>query len=101
MALLSMLGSGETHFVGNYRLKVYKGFNYLLSNAKPLRLREMTSLEPQKRLRDPKNVRVDGMGRIFIADHGSYRIQVYQKDFIPLGKEEIFPPLRSPTLDVT
>lgn len=77
------------------------GRDYLLSNAKPLRLREMTSLEPQKRLRDPKNVRVDGIGRIFIADHGSYRIQVYQKDFIPLGKEEIFPPLRSPTLDVT
>ena len=34
MALLSMLGSGETHFVGNYREKVYKGFDFLLTNAK-------------------------------------------------------------------
>ena len=35
MALLAMLGAGETHFVGSYRRKVYKGFDYLLSNAKP------------------------------------------------------------------
>jgi len=34
MALLSMLGSGETHFVGNYREQVYKGFDYLLTYAK-------------------------------------------------------------------
>ena len=34
MALLSMLGSGETHFVGNYREQVYKGFDFLLTNAK-------------------------------------------------------------------
>jgi len=34
MALLSMLGSGETHFVGNYRGQVYKGLDYLLTNAK-------------------------------------------------------------------
>ena len=35
MALLSMMGSGETHFVGNYREQVYKGFDYLLTYAKP------------------------------------------------------------------
>ncbi|HAB14644.1 MAG TPA: hypothetical protein DCE47_23415 [Planctomycetaceae bacterium] len=34
MALLSMLGSGETHFVGTYREQVYKGFDYLLTYAK-------------------------------------------------------------------
>ncbi len=34
MALLSMLGSGKTHFVGNYREPVYKGFDYLLTYAK-------------------------------------------------------------------
>jgi hypothetical protein len=77
------------------------GREYLLSNAKPMRLREMTSLEPQKRLRDPKTVRVDSEGRIFIPDYGSYRVQVYQKDVVPLGEDEIIPPLRSPTLDVT
>ena len=77
------------------------GREYLLSNAKPMRLREMTSLEPQKRLRDPKTVRVDDRGRIFIADYGSYRVQVYQKDAVPLTEADIIPPLRSPTLDVT
>ena len=74
---------------------------YLLSNARPMRLREMTSLEPQKRLRDPKTVRVDAQGRIFIPDYGSYRVQVYQKDVVMLGEDDIIPPLRSPTLDVT
>ena len=34
MALLSMLGSGETHFIGNFREPVYKGFDYLLTYAK-------------------------------------------------------------------
>ena len=77
------------------------GREYLLSNAKPMRLREMTSLEPQKRLRDPKTVRVDDGGRIFIPDYGSYRVQVYQKDAVPLSEADIIPPLRSPTLDVT
>ena len=77
------------------------GREYLLSNAKPMRLREMTSLEPQKRLRDPKTVRVDDRGRIFIPDYGSYRVQVYQKDAVPLSEADIIPPLRSPTLDVT
>ena len=77
------------------------GREYLLSNAKPMRLREMTSLEPQRRLRDPKTVRVDDRGRIFIADYGSYRVQVYQKDAVPLSEADIIPPLRSPTLDVT
>jgi len=77
------------------------GRDYLLNNAKPLRLREMTSVEQQKRLRDPKTVRVDQNGRIFITDYGSHRLQVYQKDAIPLTKEQILPPLRSPTLDLT
>lgn len=34
MALLAMLGSGHTHFAGNFRPQVYKGFDYLLSYGK-------------------------------------------------------------------
>lgn len=71
---------------------------YLLSNALPNRLREMTNLEPQKRLRGPKSVRVDAEGRMFIPDYGSYRVQVYQKEAILLTPEQIVPPPRSPSL---
>ena len=34
MALLAMLGSGQTHFGGSYRSQVYKGFDFLLSYGK-------------------------------------------------------------------
>ena len=77
------------------------GRTYLLSNARPLRLREMTVLEPQKRLRGPRSMHVDDQGRLFIPDYGSYRVQVYQKDAIPLAEGQISPPLRSPSLMVT
>lgn len=74
---------------------------YMLTNARPNRLREMANLEPQKRLRSPKSVRVDGQGRMFIPDYWSYRVQVYQKEAIPLGPDLIVPPLRSPSLETT
>ena len=71
---------------------------YLMSNARVLRLREMTDLEPQKRLRNPRSVRFDDQGRMYIPDFGSFRVQVYQKDVIPLEPGEIDVPLRAPTL---
>lgn len=71
---------------------------YLLSNALPNRLREMTDLEPQKRFRGPKSVRVDQSGRMYVPDYGSYRVQVYQKEAIRLTPEQIVPPPRSPSL---
>ena len=71
---------------------------YLMTNLQSLRLRQMSDLEPQKRLRDPRSVRVDGRGRMFVADYGSFRVQVYQKEAIPLTAEQIAPPLRSPVL---
>ncbi len=74
---------------------------YMLSNAKPNRLREMAVLEPQKRLRNPRSVKLDAKGRMFIPDYMSFRVQVYQKEVIPLGPSGIIPPLRSPTLQVT
>jgi DNA-binding beta-propeller fold protein YncE len=73
---------------------------YVLANPKPLRLREMTCLEPQKRFHGPLSVRVDDEGRMYVADCGPHRIQVYQKDAIPLGPEQIMPPLRAPSLSI-
>ena len=75
--------------------------SYLMTNAKPLRLREMARLEPQKRLKSPTAVKVDDKGRMFITDYGSYRIQVYQKEAMPLTPSQIIPDLRSPTLQVS
>jgi len=63
--------------------------DYLLPNAKPLRLREMANLEPQKRFKGPCSVRVDDQGRMYVADHGCHRIQVYQKEAYPLTAEQI------------
>jgi hypothetical protein len=72
--------------------------DYMLANAMPLRLREMTRLEPQKRLKAPASVRVDDQGRMLVCDYGSHRIQVYQKEAYRLQPDQIAPPLRSPTL---
>ena len=71
---------------------------YLTANALPLRLRQMASLEPQKRLRRPRSVRVDDQGRMFVPDYESFRVQVYQKEAIALTADQISPPLRSPVL---
>ncbi len=75
--------------------------DYVLANAVPLRLREMTSLEPQKRFRGPLSVISDAQKRLFIADHGSFRIQIYQKQAIELTPDQIAPERRSPSLSVT
>ena len=74
---------------------------YMITNGRPLRLREMADLGPQKRLRSPRSVRVEDDGRMFIPDFASYRVQVYQKEAIPLTEEQIPPPLRSPSLQTT
>ena len=87
-------------FIGDASLSP-SGRKYLLANARPLRLRTMTSIEPQKRLRSPRSVRVGAEGRMFIPDYASFRIQIYQKDAIPLDETQIAEPLRSPTLQVT
>jgi len=75
--------------------------DYLLPNAKPLRLREMAWLEPQKRFRAPIACTVDSEGRLYVADYGCHRIQIYQKEAYRLEPEQIIPPLRSPTLMTT
>lgn len=87
-------------FIGDATLSK-SGREYMLTNARPNRLRDMADLEPQKRLRSPKSVRIDDQGRLFIADYWSYRVQVYQKDVIRLAPDEMVAPLRSPSLETT
>ena len=98
--LFSADGRYIEQFIGDASLSK-SARQYLMSNPIPLRLREMAKLEPQKRLREPKSVRVDDEGRMCVPDFRSYRVQVYQKDAIPLEPSEIAPPLRSPRLQTT
>ena len=39
----------------------------------------MINLDREKRLKFPTSVRVDDEGRLFIADTGRYRVQIYKK----------------------
>ena len=75
--------------------------SYMLTNAVSNRLREEGRLEQEQYLRRPRSVRVDDEFRLFIADYESYRIQIYQKDAIPLHETQYSAPLRNPTLEVT
>ncbi len=74
---------------------------YMLTNAVPNRHRETGRMEQEKYLRRPRSVRIDDEFRLFIADYESYRIQVYQKEFIPLDRTQYADALRNPTLEVT
>ncbi|MFN8526692.1 MAG: NHL repeat-containing protein [Chloroflexota bacterium] len=84
-------------FIGDATLSK-SGRAYVLANPKVLRGREMTSLEPQKRLRGPMMVRFDDQRRMYIPDFGSHRIQVYQKIVTPLGEDDIWAPPSMPFL---
>ena len=64
------------------------------------RQRESGSLELEKRFGQPKSVRVDGEGHMFVADYEGHRVQVYKKEAYPLTEEQIVPPLRSPVLTI-
>ena len=77
-----------------------QGRAYILANQKTLRLREMTSVESQKRFLGPTSVRVAG-NRMYVADTGHHRIQIYEKDAMPLSEEQIMAPLGAPTLLTT
>ena len=93
--LFSAEGRYVEQFIGDATLSK-PAREYMLTNAEPLRMREMTKLEPQKRLRSPRSVRVDDQGRMYVPDYYSFRVQVYQKEVIPLTADQIAPPLRSP-----
>ena len=74
---------------------------YMMSNAVPLRLREMRSLEESKRFRAPMSVRMGEDFKLYVPDYAAHRIQIYQKEAYPLKEGEIAEPLRNPTLTVT
>lgn len=98
--LFSPEGRYVEKFIGDATLS-RMAIDYLRANAIPLRLREMTVLEPQKRFRGPASVRLDNQGRMYVADFGCHRVQIYQKQAYVLGPNEIAPPRRSPTLQTT
>ena len=95
--LFSSEGRFVEKFIGDATLSK-QARNYMMTNLKAMRLREMTSLEPQKRLRWPVSVRTDVEGRMYALDYGSHRVQVYQKEAYPLEPHEIAGVQRSPTL---
>ena len=98
--LFDQTGRYVETFIGDATLSMMAR-EYMMTNSYPNRLREMADLEPQKRLRSPRAVTVDDTGRMFIPDFASFRVQVYQKEAVPLTPEHITPPARSPVLQTT
>ena len=95
--LFSAAGRYVEQFIGDATLSKTM-IEYMMPQGTPLRLREMARLEPQKRLRRPRSVRVDHHGRMYIADYENFRVQVYQKQAIPLSPDQLAPPIRSTKL---
>ncbi|PKB61855.1 MAG: hypothetical protein BZY79_01625 [SAR202 cluster bacterium Casp-Chloro-G4] len=96
--------NSEGHYIQSFRgdaslSRVAR--SYMLTNAVSNRLRETGRIEQEKYLRRPRSVRIDDEFRLFIPDYETYRVQIYQKDFIPLDKSQFAEPLRNPTLEVT
>ena len=72
---------------------------YILANAKVLRLRSMARPRAGEifhwaHLADRRHT-----GRMVVIDSGHSRVQVYQKDAIPLDETQMAPPPRVPTQD--
>jgi hypothetical protein len=45
-------------------------------------------------------VRLGDEGRMYVADCGPHRIQVYQKDAVELTPDQIIPPQNAPSFSV-
>ena len=71
---------------------------YLMANAKVLRLRDMSTLEAGKRFRAPAAVRIDS-DRLFVADFGFHRVQVYRKEAYPLRAADVMAHPGAPKLE--
>ena len=97
MSQFDQTGRYVDRFIGDATLSKI-GRSYIQNSARVLRLREMVSLEPQKRFRAPTSVRIDDEGRLYITDFASHRIQVYKKEAYPLGPDEIMPEPATPDL---
>ena len=98
--LFSAEGRYVEQFIGDATLS-RSARTYMMPQATPLMLREMAVLEPQKRLRKPRSVRVDDHGRMYIPDYETFRVQVYQKEAIHLSADQVAPRSRSPRLKTT
>lgn len=94
--LFDRSGRYVERFIGDATISKM-GLTYILSNPKVLRLREMTTLEEQKRFRAPASVRVVG-DRMYVGDFGSHRVQIYRKEAYPLSEAEIMPHPGAPSL---
>ena len=79
-------------FIGDATLNE-RGMRKLMTNLDMLRMREnVVDLDAEKRFFNPSAVKVDGEDRVYWADTGRYRIQIYSKICKVLGPDEIDPP---------
>ncbi len=93
-------GQYVDQFIGDATLSTMAR-TYVRANPRPLRLREMACLEPQKRFHGPVSIEVDDECRMYVADCGPHRIQVYQKEVDVLGPEDIVAMPSAPSLSTT
>ena len=97
IVLFNKEGNYVQEFIGDATLAKCAR-DYMLTNAGSNRLRDMADLEIQKRFRDPRSVRVDDKGRMYVPDYRSFRIQIYQNEVIPLDETQYAPPRTSRSL---
>jgi sugar lactone lactonase YvrE len=93
-------GQYVDQFIGDATLSTMAR-TYVRANPRPLRLREMACLEQQKRFHGPVSIQVDDDFRMYVADCGPHRIQVYQKEAEVLGPEDIVSMPSAPSLATT
>jgi sugar lactone lactonase YvrE len=91
--------SGEylEQFIGDATLS-RMAKEHMMTSMYALRLREKADLERTKRFRQPRSIAVDDQFRLFVVDHRNHRVQVYQKDAIPLTEDQIAPPVKTPDM---
>ena len=77
-----------------------RGVDRLMANPDMLRMRDnVPSIEPEKRLKRPTAVAVAADDRVYLVDSGRFRVQVYQKQVIPLTPDQVDAPRRDPLID--
>ncbi len=97
--LFSKEGRYVQQFLGDATLPTKSHRERLFTSTKMgLRFRESSSMDDLRYFQRPLSVRVDSEFRLFVTDHWSYRIQVYEKEAYPRTEEEVAPPLRAPVL---
>jgi DNA-binding beta-propeller fold protein YncE len=92
--LFSEEGRYVEQFIGDATLSKSM-INYMMVQGTSLMLREHSRLEPQKRFRTPRSVVVDDQKRMYVAEFHSFRVQIYEKQAIPLGADQIAPRVTS------